>query len=687
MGVSTIEPPRGEPATPDPPTSSPDVPVGLPSPLSTFIGREAETAALLALLNTDETRLVTLTGPGGVGKSRLALWLATQAHNHHSARTWFVPLGAITDSAFVLPAIAQVIAPLEPAGHVGSDQLATFFDTDKSLLVLDNFEHLLGAAPLLGALLERCPRLTAMVTSRERLRLSGEREFPLAPLAVPDRTVAATPEVLGAHAATRLFTERAAAVDPEFALTDENAPIVAEICRRLDGLPLAIELAAARCRLLPPPGMLTRLESRLPLLIGGMRDAPARLRTMRDAIGWSYDLLEEDERRLFRTLAVFAGGCSLEAIEAVVAPEAAAPAAKEARSVLDLVGSLVDKSLVQSQAAGFRFTMLETVREFAAERLAASGDEPAVRQRHAEWYLAIAERVEAEAFAGDWELPVAELTIDYDNLRSALSSTTSGSLRQDAVGLRLACALWLFWVYRGQVGEGRRWFELALASSPNAPAALTGKALLGYAGLASFNGDLASAAAVGSDCLKLYQAIDDRAGIARAHNLLGTTALRRGDLAQAISYLELAVAGYEMEPGAQLWLALATAELGVARYQQGERELAARLLDQAAAMRDELGSTWPALFELPTLRQLESGPPASPPVPSERESNAPLTQLSPREREVLRLVADGRSNREIALGLCISPRTASTHVSNILAKLGLTTRAEAIALAFRHGLA
>lgn len=683
MGVSTTEPPRGEPATPDPPTSSPVVPIGLPSPLSTFIGREAEIAALLALLDGDETRLITLTGPGGVGKSRLALWLAAQVRDRDVTRMWFVPLGAITDSDFVLPAIAQAIAPGEPAGHTASDHLAPFFDTNKTLLVLDNFEHLLGAAPLLGALLERCPLLTALVTSRERLRLSGEREFPLAPLPVPDRTGPATPEVLANHAATRLFAERAAAADPEFALTDENAPIVAEICRRLDGLPLAIELAAARCRLLPPTGMLARLESRLPLLIGGTRDAPARLRTMRDAIRWSYDLLAEDERRLFRTLAVFAGGCTLEAIEAVFDPSP-----NDERPVLDLLGSLVDKSLVQSQPAGTRFAMLETVREFAAEWLAASGEESAVRHRHAEWYLTIAERVEAEAFAGDWELPVAALTIDYDNLRSALSSTTSGGLRQDAVGLRLACALWLFWVYRGQVGEGRRWFEQALATSPNAPAAITGKAMLGYAGLASFNGDLASAAAVGTDCLRLYQALDDRVGIARAHNLLGTTALRQGDLAQAISYLEQAVAGYEADAGEQLWLALATAELGVARYQQGEREQAVRLLDQAAAMRDELGPTWPALFQLPTLRQLETGKPASPPpAPSENGPDEPLTRLSPRERQVLRLVAAGHSNREIAASLCISPRTASTHVSNILAKFGLTTRAEAIALAFRHGLA
>ncbi|MBA2519963.1 MAG: tetratricopeptide repeat protein, partial [Chloroflexia bacterium] len=335
---------------------------------------------------------------------------------------------------------------------------------------------------------------------------------------------------------------------------------------------------------------------------------------------------------------------------------------------------------------GPRFTMLETVREYALDLLAASGEEETVRRRHAAWCLIIAERVEADAFAGGWERSLETMDPEYDNLRSALGWATRRSGEATTVGLRLACALWLFWFQRGHADEGRRWFARALANAEDNATALAGKAQLGMASLIGAGGDLAGAMAVGQDCLALYQSLDDRLGVARSFQLIGSTAHQLGDLVRAVSCLEQAIAGYVAEGGEQIWLATATAELGVIAYCRGQRDLAASLLDRAAAIQRELGPTWPSMFTVPSLNQLAAPGPGAATMPAAAAGAGPAARLSPREQEILRLIATGQTNQAIAGVLCISPRTVSTHAANILSKLDLASRAEAIAFAYRHRL-
>ncbi|MEA2596531.1 MAG: hypothetical protein QOF01_3000, partial [Thermomicrobiales bacterium] len=287
------------------------------SSLTSFVGRAQEVAAIVELVRQRDVRLVTLTGPGGVGKTRLALAVASELGAHFADGVRVVPLAPIQEPDLVGPTIAQALGVRDVDGQTLTERLAIVLRDAELLLVVDNFEHLLGGAPFVGDLLRACPRLAVLATSRERLRLGGEREFPVLPLPLPERSALGAAEALGENAAIRLFVERAREVEPAFALTGENAAAVAEVCRRLDGLPLAIELAAARSKVLPPEALLRRLERRLPLLVGGSRDAPARQRTLRDAIAWSHDLLEPKEQALFRRLAVFVGGFTLEAAEVV----------------------------------------------------------------------------------------------------------------------------------------------------------------------------------------------------------------------------------------------------------------------------------------------------------------------------------------------------------------------------------
>jgi non-specific serine/threonine protein kinase len=677
--------------------------------------------------------------------------------------------------------------------------LISFLQEQHALLILDNFEHVVTAAPDVASLLRACPHLSVLITSRDVLRLSGEYTFPVSPLTLPDPGSVPHADALLAFEAIRLFLARAEAVQPGFRLTEENAAIVASICVRLDGLPLAIELAAARVGHLPLATLLERLAGTVPhraglqVLTGGARDLPARLRAMRNAIAWSYDLLPADERHLFRQLAVFRGGFTLDAAEAVGAEIGGE------REVFDLVASLADKSLLRREAREDvpRYRMLETVREYGLEQLSAGHELPDARRRHAEHFLSLAERAAPAWWGpapGAW---LDQLEAERDNLREAFA--WAHDERASELGCRLASALHWFWRSRGPVGEGRRWTEDLLASATEVAPELRGALLMGAGDLAMTQGEFARAAELLEASIALARQLDDRLTLAHALGFRGATAVYEGqlDLGEAFVVEAVRVA---RSAGAPFWHALgltilaaiarahgehdrASARLaesnaiceaervgwptalnfsllseiatdlgeldradvlgrqgvhqawaiGERRYfagalaalaravaARGDLEWSARLYGAVDAVLETTGANLPmtalpsfqpsqaavrealgepsfvanqALGRALPLRQVlaEAERRASATVSAaERQHAAPSEtpfRLTSRELEVLRLVATGRTNREIGAALFVTQRTAATHITHILAKLGVTSRSEAAAWAVRYGLA
>ena len=582
---------RGRPvaAALDAPSESP-AQHSLPSPPTPIVGRIHESAAALALLLDPEVRLVTLTGPGGVGKTRLALEVASSAMDAVPDGAAFVDLAPVRDPELVLTAIAQAInAPTAPEQTL-RQSVVDSVQGKRLLLILDNFEHLAVAAPVIADLLTACPGLTILATSRTPLHIRAEHQFPVGPLALPDLEQVPPLDELARVPAVDLFLRRAQAVNREFSLTAESARSVAEIAVRLDGLPLAIELAAIRAKTLSPSALLAHLDRRLPLLTGGYQDLPERQRAPRATLDWSHDLLTGEEQVLFRRLAVFAGGCTLDAAEWVSADgDAPRLLGRAASSVVDLLDGLVDKSLVRATngfTAAQRFGMLETIREYGLECLAAAGEEPEVRRQHLAWCLALADRAEPELTGADQQQWFDRLQLEHDNLRAALAWSIAEKDSQSA--LRLGGALYRFWATQGHYEEGRRWLDTALALDSGDPSSPRGHALLGAGVMAFFQGDYQRAATLWQESLALFSDLSDTTGIAYSHGNLGLVADAQGDYPRAIASYEEALALFR-DLDDRTYIGYMLHNLGLIAYFQGNYQRATAQFDESLALVRSLG--------------------------------------------------------------------------------------------------
>jgi predicted ATPase/class 3 adenylate cyclase len=570
-------------------------PNNLPIEPTPFIGREQEVATLCRLLARAEVRLLTLTGPAGVGKTRLALQVAAEVSDGYTDGVFMVPLAPLTDPEQVMEAIAQGLAIPDVSGPSLLGQVQRALKSKQLLLVLDNFEQVAAAALMIAELLATCPSLKIVVTSRVALHVRAEREFAVPPLALPDLKRLPDLATLAQYEAVALFIERAQAVKADFQLTHATAPAIAQICARLDGLPLAIELAAARAKYSTPPLLLARLEQGLSVLSGGARDLPARQQTLRAAMAWSYELLSPQEQQLFRRLAVFVDGWDWQAAEQVCSAGGG-----RVGDILEGLESLVDKSLLRQEGQDngeSRWWMLQTVREFGLEVLASAGETEAIRQAHAAYYLALAEQAEPHLHGSEQERWFARLEQEHENLRAALTflleqahyqaGMSQGRAQAERV-LRLCAALYPFWYMRSYILEGQSFLEQALAVRSGVTASVQAKVLSDAASMAFTLDDFARAETLGDEGLALYRELGDRGGLATCLSLLGSVARGRGQYRLAAARLEEAAALFRQQDNS-LESSRNLSEWARVATEQGQYEQAQALLDECVALSEALG--------------------------------------------------------------------------------------------------
>jgi non-specific serine/threonine protein kinase len=751
--------------------------------LTSFVGRERELEEVRRL--AAGARLITLTGSGGVGKTRLALEAAISLISAYADGVWLVDLASLVDPGLVARTLAATFGLSEVPGHPLLGTIDAFLETRQTLVVLDNCEHLHEACSELAEhVLRACPRVCILATSRQRLGAVGEVSWRVPSLSIPDSTSSEA----AASEAVRLFVERSRLARPEFALDDKNAPAVSQICRRLDGIPLAIELAAARVRVLSPEQILTRLDDGFHLLVASSRSVPSRHHTLLATLDWSYSLLSPAERVLFGRLSVFAAGFTLEAAESV-----ASGGVIDRRDVLDLLSGLIDKSLVTLEAGASdsaRYGLLQVVRQYGAQRLIECGECESVRQKHVAYFVQVADLAEQHMLAAlahtSW---INRLEREHDNFRMALEWSIH---KQDfESGVRLAAGLFTLWYMRGYLAEGRRWLDSLFALPGAAPSPAHAKSLRGAGLLAFGEGDYDAARVLTERAVDMAVALDDKRLIFAAQNNLGIILIDQGEYAVAQFVLEQALASARQlghEPyiavvlnnlgvvalgqgqyttaerwledslaitrpqGLRLGMAWAIGNLGIAAFFQGDLATARSRLTESMALAREVGDKrimaerfeelgWVAslvrefdraatLFGAADTLRAAIGAPMPPAyratydravsltraalgealfasrwqtgrslslqravsfaLGEDESRRGPVTEpkspLTAREREVAALVARGLSNREIADTLVVSVRTAEVHVTNILAKLGLRSRAQLAVWALEHGL-